>query len=146
MNNVLPKPDLKFFLSWLLCFVAMYGISYVWHGVVLNDFLKISYPKDVFMIVAGVVYFIIALVITILTYALKKIKDSFKYGIAVGAASGIFIYAVAFLLGISFNAVIDVKMIAFDLGWQTFEQGFGGLICGWTYRIMYAREKRLVNR
>lgn len=145
MSAILPKADRKFFLSWLLCFIAMYGASYLWHGVVLNDFLKISYPQDVFLIIAGIVYFIIALVITILTYALKKIKDSFRYGIAVGAASGIFIYAVAFLLGISFNAVIDVKIIAFDLAWQTFEQGFGGLVCGWTYRMMFMREKRLVN-
>ncbi|MEX2597935.1 MAG: hypothetical protein WEC59_13500 [Salibacteraceae bacterium] len=121
----------------------MYGLSYVWHGIVLNDFLKISYPKDVFLVISAIVYFVIAFAITLLTYVLKKIKDSFKYGIAIGAAAGVFIYAIAFLLGVSFNATIDLKMIAFDLGWQTFEQGFGGLICGWTYRVMYLREKRL---
>ena len=123
----------------------MYGVSYVWHGMVLNDFLKISYPKDVFLIIAAGVYFGIALMITILTYALKKIKDSFRYGIAVGAGLGIFIYAIAFLLGISFNAVVDPKMIAFDLAWQTFEQGFGGLLCGYTYRTLYLREKRFAG-
>ena len=143
MSGILPKPDKKFFISWLVCFIAMYGLSYAWHGIVLNDFLKISYPKDIFMIVAGVVYFGIALGITILTYMLKKIKDSFKYGMVVGAVVGIFIYAIAFLLGISFNAVVDPKLILFDLGWQTFEQGFGGLICGWVYRMRYVREKRL---
>lgn len=142
MNGILPRSDRKFFMSWLACFVVMYGLSYTWHGVVLNDFLKISYPKDIFLIVSGVVYFGVALFITILTYVLKRIKDSFKYGILVGGLTGIFIYAIAFLLGISFNAVVEPKLVLFDLTWQAFEQGFGGLICGWIYRTLYVREKR----
>jgi len=143
MSGILPKPDKKFFISWLACFVAMYGISYVWHGVVLNDFLKISYPKDIFLILAGFIYFGIAFGITFLTYILKKIKDSFKYGIGISVAVGIFIYGIAFLFGLSFNAVVDPKLIVFDLGWQAFEQGFGGLICGWVYRMMFMRERHL---
>mgnify|MGYP006923615152 FL=1 len=123
----------------------MYGLSYTWHEVVLNDFIKISYPKDVFLLIAGLIYFVIALLITILTYMFKKIKDSFRYGAFIGAGAGILIYGIAFLFGISFNAVIDPKLIAFDLAWQTFEQGFGGLICGWVYRSLYAREKHLSN-
>jgi hypothetical protein len=62
---------------------------------------------------------------------------------AVGAALGVFIYAIAFLIGISFYTVVDFKMIAFDMGWQIFEQAFGGLACGWFYRFLYIREKRL---
>jgi hypothetical protein len=145
MNNILPHPDRKFFISWLVCFVVMYGLSYAWHGIVLNDFIKISYPKDVFLLIAGLVYFVIALLITVLTYMFKRIKDSFKYGAFIGAGAGILIYSIAFLFGISFNAVIDPKLIAFDLAWQTFEQGFGGLVCAWVYRSMYQGEKRLSN-
>ena len=80
MNNILPHPDRKFFISWLVCFIVMYGLSYTWHGIVLNDFIKISYPKDVFLLISGLIYFVIALLITVLTYMFKKIKDSFKYG------------------------------------------------------------------
>jgi len=123
----------------------MYGLSYTWHGIVLNDFIKISYPKDVFLLISGLIYFVIALLITVLTYMFKKIKDSFKYGAFIGAGAGILIYGIAFLFGISFNAVIDPKLIAFDLARQTFEQGFGGLICGWVYRSLYAREKHFSN-
>src|SRR5262245_40586197 len=111
MSNVIPKADLKFFVSWLLCSVSMFGLSFAWHGIVLNDFIRISYPHDIFLTVAAVVYLGIGLFITVLTYALKKIKDSFKYGIAVGAAAGMFIYAIAFILGISFYTVVDFKMI-----------------------------------
>lgn len=142
MNNIVPKADLKFFVSWLVCSLAMFGLSYAWHGMVLNDLIRISYPVDIFLAILSVVYLGIGLFITVLTYALKKIKDSFKYGIAVGAAAGVFIYAVAFILGVSFYTAVDFKMILFDLGWQTFEQAFGGLLCGWTYRFMYIQEKR----
>jgi len=97
---------------------------------------------DVFLVITASVYFVIALFITILTYVFKKIRNTFRYGILVGAVAGMFIYAVAFVLGIGFNPVLDAKMIAFDLGWQTFEQAFGGLICGYTYRVMYNAERR----
>lgn len=141
MQQIVPKIDTKFFISWLACAVAMFGVSYVWHGIVLNDLMRISYPLDIFLTIAGLVYLGIGFIITVLTYVLKKIKDSFKYGMAVGAALGVFIYAIAFLLGISFYTVVDFKMIAFDLGWQVFEQAFGGLVCGWFYRFLYVREK-----
>lgn len=142
MGQIIPKADLKFFVSWLLCSMSMFGLFYVWHGIVLNDFIRISYPQDIFLSIAALVYLGIGLFITVLTYALKRIKDSFKYGIAVGAAAGIFIYALTFTLGLSFYTVVDFKMIAFDLGWQCLEQSFGGLVCGWVYRFMYIQEKR----
>lgn len=139
----LPKADLKFFVSWLVCSIAMFGLSYAWHGMVLNDFVRISYPKDVFLLLISVIYLGVGFVITILTYVLKRAKNSFKYGIVVGAVFGVGLYLIAFVLGISFNAIVSLKMIAFDLGWQVFEQSFGGLVCGWTYRFLYHREKRL---
>lgn len=144
MSEVLPKPDLKFFTSWIITSVGMFSASYIWHGIILNDFLRISYPKDIFLSIAALVYLGIGLLISVLTYALKKLKDSFKYGIAVGAAMGVFIYAIAFILGISFYTTVDVKMIAFDGGWQTLEQGFGGLVCALVYRTMTRREKSLM--
>ena len=72
----------------------------------------------------------------------KKIKNSFKYGILVGGIMGISIYAITFVFGISFSAVIDLKHIAVDAGWQAFEQAVGGLICGWVYRALYLNAKR----
>jgi uncharacterized membrane protein len=142
MSSIIPKPDLKFFISWISCSIGMFGMSYLWHGVFLNDFIKISYPVDVFLTIAALVYLGIGLCITILTYVGKKVKDSFKYGMLVGAIAGVFIYAIAFLLGISFYTQVDMKIIVFDLSWQVFEQAFGGLVCGWFYRFLYVREKQ----
>lgn len=143
MKGGIPTPGIKFFASWIACSMSMFLLSYLWHGVVLNDFIKLSYPVDVFLVISSLVYLGIGFVITVLTYILKHLKDSFKYGIAVGAAVGISLYAVAFVMGLSFNAAVDMKMIAFDLSWQVFEQGVGGVMCGWVYRMMYVREKRL---
>jgi hypothetical protein len=145
MNQIIPKPDLKFFISWLACSASMFLASYVWHGFVLNDFLKILYSLDVFLIISVLVYMGIGLFITILTFVGKKVKDSFRYGMLVGAIAGVFIYAVAFVFGISFYTIIDLKYIALDLGWQAFEQSFGGLVCGWFYRVQYLRERRLLH-
>ncbi|MDP4687034.1 MAG: hypothetical protein NWS53_09035 [Salibacteraceae bacterium] len=135
--------SIKFYVSWIVSSISMFGLSYAWHAIVLNDFARVSYPKDVFLIVAAFVYLGIGLLITIAAYLLKKHFDSYKYGILGGAAIGVFIYAIAFLFGVSFNSIIDFKMIAFDLTWQTFEQAFGGLICAWTFRLMTLRERRL---
>ena len=136
------KIDIKFFYSWIACSLAMFLISYIWHAQILNDFLKIPYPLDVFLIISTVVYLGIGLVITALTYLGKKFKDSFKYGIIIGGILGVSIYAITFTFGISFSAIIDIKYIVVDITWQTFEQAFGGLICGWVYRSLYMREKR----
>lgn len=143
MKGGIPSPGIKFFASWILCSVSMFVLSYVWHAVILNDFIKLTYPADIFLTVSALVYLGIGFIITVITYLMKRLKDSFKYGIAAGAVIGIFIYAVAFVMGLSFNAMVDIKTIAFDLGWQVMEQGFGGLMCGWVYRTLYFREKRL---
>lgn len=135
--------SIKFYVSWIVNSLCMFGLSYAWHAIVLNDFVRVTYPKDIFLIVAAIVYLGIGLLITIITYLLKKRFDSHKYGIIGGAVIGAFIYAVAFLFGVSFNSIVDLKMIAFDLSWQSFEQAFGGLICAWTFRMMTIRERRL---
>jgi uncharacterized membrane protein HdeD (DUF308 family) len=121
----------------------MFMLSYIWHGVVLNDLIKLTYPTDIFLTISALVYLGIGFIITVVTYVMKRLKDSFKYGMAAGALIGIFIYAVAFVMGLSFNDVVDIKIIAFDLGWQVLEQGFGGLMCGWVYRTLHIREKRV---
>lgn len=145
MKQITPRADLKFFVSWLACALTMFGASYVWHGIVLNDLVRISYPADVFLSVAALVYLAVALCITVLTYALKRIKDSFRYGIAVGAVFGVFIYAIAFLFGISFYSTVNPKMVLFDLSWQVFEQSFGGLVCGWVYRFLYVLQRQAAH-
>ena len=77
-------------------------MSYLWHGVFLNDFIKISYPVDVFLTIAALVYLGIGLCITILTYVGKKVKDSFKYGMLVGAIAGVLSTPSLFCLELAF--------------------------------------------
>ena len=144
MTSIAPKADIKFFVSWIVCSSVMFTMSYFWHGVILNDFLHLNQPKDVFLALSSVIYLAIGLLITALTYVLKRIKNSFKYGLAAGALVGVFIYMITFVFGVSFNDQFDMKMVLIDLGWQVLEQSAGGLWCGWVYRFMYIRESRQV--
>ena len=121
----------------------MFVLSFIWHGQILNDLKLISIPLQTYLVISAVVYTGIGLIVTVLTYLGKRIKDSFRYGVVAGAAVGVFIYAIAFVFGISFYAGFDLKVVLFDVAWQSFEQGVGGLICGWVYRTMYIREKRM---
>lgn len=121
----------------------MFVLSFIWHGQILNDLKLISVSLQTYLMISAVVYVGIGLIITSLTYLGKRIKDSFRYGVVAGAAVGLFIYAIAFVFGISFYAGFDLKVVLFDATWQAVEQGLGGLICGWIYRTMYVREKRM---
>ncbi len=140
--SVTPKADSKFFVSWMVCSSTMFILFYFWHGMVLNDFSYMAYSKAPFLVTSVAIYLVIGMLITFLTYALKKIKNSFKYGLTVGAAVGVLVYMViVLLLGLSFYPQVEFKIVAFDLGWQVVEQSAGGLLCGWIYRLMYIREK-----
>ncbi len=137
------KTSVSFYLSWIVSSLAMFCLSYAWHGLLLNDLLKINYPLDVFLLVSGLVYLGIGLIITLVTFFAPRIKDSFKYGIAAGGAIGIFVYAIAFVVGISFYPKLSLTMVAIDVSWQCLEQGIGGLTSGLIYRISYRKSRAL---
>lgn len=141
VQTLLPKFDRKFFYSWISCSTLMFLAFYAWHGLMLSDFVRLHIPLAAFLSIASVVYLFVGLVVTVLTYVLKRIKDSFKYGIAVGAAIGVLLYAAAFVVGIGFTQQPKLHIVLFDLGWQVAEQSLGGLVCGWVYRIMWMAER-----
>ncbi len=137
------KTSVSFYLSWIVSSLTMFCLSYAWHGLFLNDLLKINYPLDVFPLISGLVYPGIGFIITLVTFFAPRIKDSFKYGIAAGGAIGIFVYVIAFVVGISFYPKLSLTMVAVDVSWQCFEQGIGGLISGLIYRISYRKSRAL---
>ncbi|MDA0713864.1 MAG: hypothetical protein O3B83_01240, partial [Bacteroidetes bacterium] len=51
---------------WGLSTLIMFGLSYLWHGVLLNDYVNIKYPLWLHLMLAGVVYLVIAFVLTYL--------------------------------------------------------------------------------
>jgi hypothetical protein len=122
----------RFFISWVLSSLVMFAISYVWHGVVLNDLAKINYPLTLFLIFAGLVYFVVGFLLTRFYQSRifsKRFKDSFiNRGLAAGAIAGFVIYLVVLVMGVSVTHVLTLEYLLIDLGWQIFEQMAGGFV------------------
>ncbi len=121
---------MPFFTAWILTFVFLYGLSYTWHGIILNDLSRVSYPKDTFLLLVALVYFCISFGLTFLVQVLPFGEKLSVKGLAVGAPMGTFIYLVAFVFGISFYSNPTMAHVAFDLGWQIFEEAIGGFVAG----------------
>lgn len=124
-----------FFFSWIVTFIAMYLVSYLWHGVLLNDLSRITYPMHIFLMLVALVYFGISLSIVALTRLLPHISNLVVRGWLIGLGVGVFIYLIAFALGISFYANPSFKHIMFDLSWQMIEGSIGGILAAWSLRF-----------
>ncbi len=117
---------------WLFSTAIMFGLSYLWHGIALNDLQELPIPKTLYYLLALLVYLVIALALTIGThkaieYEVVSLKSAFPFFSAMlGAAAGFFVYLVIFVMGISFGRH-DMVHFLVDLLWQMFEQGLGGL-------------------
>lgn len=133
----------RFFLSWILSAVVMFSLSYLWHGVILNDFERLTYPRVTFLSLAALVYLGIGLSLAALNSLIVINKKSIFKGIITGVILGFFIYLITFVLGISFNSTPKFAYLALDAGWQIFEQGMGGLLCGIVFDYFMIREKIL---
>lgn len=111
----------------------MFSLSYLWHGIFLNDFARLNYPKQVFFVIAIMVYLIIAMGISVVFshHRLDGLKkEPFKKGLIVGASFGFALYMITLVIGVSFTRTMSLGNIMFDCGWQMFEQAVGGVVVG----------------
>ncbi len=120
-------------IPWLASTLVMYGLSYVWHGLALNDLSELKIPMGLYVLLSTVVYVLLGLGLTgALRLALHHqwigIRQGFPWkGLLLGAVAGFVVYLIAFIFGMSFT---DRKLmhILVDVLWQMLEQGFGGLM------------------
>lgn len=130
----------RFMLSWILSSVTMFGLSYIWHGIILNDYAILAYPFQIYLISAAVVYLVIGFLLTRIFIAefLDRISDkAIPRGLAAGAALGVIVYMVALVVGVTFNSGMELKYLLLDVAWQTAEQCLGGLVVGLVYLLVY---------
>ncbi len=134
-------PNKKFFISWIVSSIYMYGISFVWHGIILNDLARLTYTKNLFLLLAAIAYmgFGFALAVAINYININKTKIS--RGLIFGIPLGVFVYLIAFVFGISFNSRPNMMHVAMDLTWQVIEQGTGGLVAGLVFRLVQIQER-----
>ncbi len=130
----------SFSFSWLLSSLVMFGISYVWHGVILNDLARLSYPKEIYLTGSVITYLILGFLSTkifLMKFPKNITKKPLLRGIISGIMLGIATYVVTLVVGVSFNTTLTTQYILFDLLWQTIEQMLGGITVAFVYISIY---------
>ncbi|MFI5164400.1 MAG: hypothetical protein ACHQHP_04040 [Bacteroidia bacterium] len=130
----------RFFLSWIFSSLIMFSLSYLWHGVFLNDLQRLSYPKEIFLTGSVITYLILGFLVTKI-YLMKFPKNiagkPLIRGLISGALLGICTYVVSLVVGVSFNSQLTPGYILFDIAWQTIEQTCGGITVALVYISIY---------
>lgn len=131
----------RFFISCIASSVVMFALSYVWHGIVLTDFSKLSYSKHLFFVFAAIVYVIIGFVVT-KAYELKFLDTHFRRrpilrGVIAGAICGVMFFLVVTVLGVSFEAGSRIENMLLNISWQTVEQTLGGIVVGLAHIFVF---------
>jgi len=130
----------SFIISWILSAILMFGLSYGWHGIFLNDISTQNYPVGIYLFSSGIVYLIVGLVLTLIfssQFVIHAIPNLFLRGLACGSTLGIVLYMFALVIGVSFTKTVTLTSIAVDIPWQIFEQCFGGLIIATVFALIY---------
>jgi hypothetical protein len=130
----------RFFVGWIISAVLMYILFYVFHGVLTNDLIKISLPKSVFLTVAGFVYILLAFGMSVLldaTFFKKEVKNIYTRAFIAGPVIGIFLYAVALIVGVSFSAKFSMINMLVDVSWQVVEQSVGIIVIAFVKVITF---------
>lgn len=131
----------EFLVIWLLSSVVMLGLSYTWHGVLLND---LDNQPTTFFPLLLVVYLVIGFALTFAYYYVQT-KRVLKYkGLLLGAVFGFFIYLIVYVLGLSLKNSSQEYLVVFDFLWQMLEQGIGGGIIGYGF-VVADRMKKLAD-
>jgi len=118
----------SFFVGWIISALLMYVLFYIFHGILTNDLLRISIPRSVFLTVAGIVYLVLGFGMSVLldaSFFKKEVKSTYTRAFIAGPIVGLFLYAVALIVGISFSAKFTLINMFVDIGWQVFEQTVG---------------------
>jgi hypothetical protein len=131
----------RFFISWIAASLVMFALSYVWHGVILTDFSRLSYSKHLFLFFAALVYLMIGFVSAKAIDA-KTLEKQFKRkpvvrGMITGAALGIAFFLVATVVGVSFSTGSKLENMLLDVTWQIIEQTIGGVVVGLAHIFVY---------
>jgi len=119
----------------------MFLLSYVWHGVFLTDFARLTYPKEIFLIFAVVVYLIIGFLVSKAIDS-RTLSQRFKRkpvvrGLIAGVLIGIACFFVATVVGISFSTGSKLANMLLDVTWQIIEQGIGGVVAGVVHLFVF---------
>jgi len=134
----------RFYIGWLLSAILMYIAFYLFHGVLTNDLVKLAVPKTLFLSVAAIVYLVVALGMSLVfrsTSLKKSIPGPYKRSLLIGVLTALFMYGVAFTVGISFSFSVTMLNLLVDVGWQLVEQSIGAFFIAVANTLFYHEEQ-----
>ncbi len=131
----------RFNISWIGSSLVMFALSYIWHGLFLTDFSRLSYPKELFLVFASFVYLIIGFIMA-KAIDVKFLENHFKRkpiikGAVAGAALGFTLFIISTVVGVSFSTGSKLENLLLDVCWQVIEQSFGGVAVGLAHFFIF---------
>ncbi len=139
----------RFYISWIIAAIVMYSAFYMWHGVFLNDFKHITVSKPLFLFLAALVYLAISFVLYRIFESKtlsRKIQSPLLKGIVSGILIGFMMFAVVFVLGVSFTKTMSLTYLVADFSWQIIEQILGGIILGFGKLFIFEPHPDLIRQ
>ena len=130
----------RFLIGWIISSLVMFGLSYLWHGVFLNDYQLITYPIGIYLIASAIAYLFIGFLVSAaftIEYFDKISRHPLLRGPAIGFACGLLVFIVATVIHVSFSKDMDMRYMLLDITWQGIEQAFGGLVIGIVYMMVF---------
>ncbi len=130
----------RFIIGWIITSLLMFGLSYVWHGIVLYDYEQITYPIAIYLTSAAIAYLFIGFLVSrafLIPFFDKISRNPLIRGPLIGFACGVLVYILATVVHVTFNKDMDLKYLVLDITWQGIEQAFGGFVVGLVYMMVY---------
>jgi hypothetical protein len=128
--------------STLIGAIVMFSLSYVWHGVILNDFKFIQYDRNIFLGLLTVVYLFISGGISFVLLLYKPEESKLLKHFSIGLIVGFIINLIIFVLGLSL-AGKGLANNVINFAWQMIEQGLGAFFISIFIGIAHRRDKIL---
>jgi len=139
-NTIMPKYGKRFLIGWIISSLGMFGMSYLWHGVFLNDYQLITYPLGIYLVCAAIAYLLIGFLVSrafMIQSFDKMSRHPLVRGPVIGFICGVLVYIIATVVHVTFNKDMDIKYLFLDIMWQGIEQSIGGLVIGIVYMLVY---------
>lgn len=139
-RKTMKKYGKRFYLGWIFSSILMFLCSYLWHGVVLNDYSLINYPLGIYLVSAGVVYLVIGFLLNrifVAEFIDRFSQKAIPRGLLSGVTLGVLVYMIALVVGVTFTKGLDPKYMVLDVVWQAIEQSVGGLVVGLVYQFVF---------
>ncbi len=123
------KLGIRFYISWILSAMGMFILFYLWHGVFLNDFKRLTFPLSWFVTFAAFTYLILGAGMFLLFEAqiMKRIYNFFFRALLCGLIAGISLFMIVTVLNFSLTTTLSVQHLMVDCIWQICEQTGGAL-------------------